>query len=218
MRAAACHYHGFSQDRPRRIGSTYPSTPSPTQCSSSSAPTATPPFQSPPSICWVSYTPTLPHAGPTRSLSSSAKRSLWESGKRPRRTPPDMPTDPRQSPIPLWASPNSTRVGSTRGGLVRATSAPTHHGTTTARLPALAVAKPPRTSSTPSSTAQLRNLPGPATFRGLLRSAPMPPFGPRLPSWAPSPVLLGLRPPPFPRACSLARLLPQVLFLPLHLM
>jgi len=85
---------------------------------------------------------------------------------------------------------------------------------------------PLRPSSTPSSTAQPRGLPGPATFSRSLNWAPTPLSGPPPPFWARSPALPGLRPPAlpglrpprFPRSCFLAPLLPQVPFLPALLM
>jgi len=70
-------------------------------------------------------------------------------------------------------------VRSTRSGLGKATSAPTRPGTTAPRQPAPAAKKYLKASSTPSSTAQRRSLPGPATFRGSLSLDPTPPYGPR---------------------------------------
>jgi len=87
-----------------------------------------------------------------------------------------------------------------------------------AALPAPAAPKPPKPSSTPSSTVQRRSLPGPATFRGSSNLAPKPAFGPLHSSWAPSLDSSGPRPQPSLRASFLACLLPLVQFLPAHRM
>jgi len=87
-----------------------------------------------------------------------------------------------------------------------------------ARPPALASPRPPRPSSTPSSTVQRKDLPGPTTFRGSPSLALTPPSCLQQPSWEHSPDSLGLRPQPSLRACFLARLLPLVQYLPARLM
>ena len=173
MRGAVCPSHGSSRRRPQRIGLTFPWTPSPTQCSSYTARMATPPSQSPPSTYSTKPTPCPPgpHLPPAQAPVQEPSHERIGGGCA---GPRQIEYRPSLKPHPFMGLSkfDAGRLHQMRSGKSYLCAHPS--GTTTAQPPTPAAAKPLRVSSTPSSTVQPRGLPGPATFRGSLNSAPTP--------------------------------------------